>query len=95
MLLAPPKMLRNTGLLLFARQKIEIPVRRGKIPVTNGEYVNTQVPATKRDGRTLRDDLPNVHDEEDGPEKTDTLRRHLVGIVKRLEQVRRRDYTDI
>ena len=33
LLLAPPKTLRKTGLELFARQKIEIPVSTGKIPM--------------------------------------------------------------
>ena len=44
---------------------------------------------------TLRNDLPEEHYDKNSPEETDTLRRHLVVIVKRLEQVRRRDYTDI
>ena len=33
LLLAPPKTLRNTTLLLLARQKIDTPVRTGNIPV--------------------------------------------------------------
>lgn len=33
LLLAPPKTFLNTVLVLFARQKMEIPVRRGNIPV--------------------------------------------------------------
>ena len=36
LLLAPPKIFRNTGLRLLARQKIETPVRIGKIPINRG-----------------------------------------------------------
>ena len=36
---------------------------------------------------TLRDDLPEEHDDEDGPEEPDTLRGHLVVEVQRLEEI--------
>ena len=41
---------------------------------------------------TLRDDLPEEHDDEDSPEEADALRRHLVVVMQRLEEVSRRNY---
>ena len=35
----------------------------------------------------MRNDLPEEHDEEDGPEEADTLRSHLIIIMQRLEEV--------
>ena len=42
-------------------------------------------------GLTLRDDLPEEHNDEDRPEETYTLGRHLVIVVQCLEQVGGRD----
>lgn len=38
-------------------------------------------------GLTLRDDLPEEHNDEDGPEESDALRGHLVVEVQRLEEI--------
>ena len=91
LLLAPPKMLRNTGLELLAKQKIDTPVRRGKIPVRRRRLALAECPRGAGRGiLTLRNDLPEEHDEEDSPEEADTLRSHLIIIMQRLEQVDRK-----
>ena len=54
-------------------------------------FSDAQALAWTNNGPTLRNDLPDEHDKEDGPEKTDALRSHLVVIVKCLEEVGRRD----
>ena len=63
LLLAPPKTLRNTVLVLLARQKMEIPVRSGKIPMAQ-RYISShaRTPGNANSGPTLRNDLPNKHD---------------------------------
>ena len=93
LLLAPPKMFLKTLLWLLAKQKIETPVSSGKIPTRRAAKVSQLIFGNEwfDVGPTLRNDLPDEHDKEDGPEKTDTLRSHLVVIVKCLEEVGRRD----
>ena len=44
---------------------------------------------------TLRDDLPKEHDSKERPEETYALRRHLVIVMQRLEEVGRRDYDTV
>ena len=59
LLFAPPKTLRKTRLLLFARQKIDIPVKSGKIPSSTDVIVGS----VKLEGeRTLWDNLPYEHE---------------------------------
>lgn len=59
LLLAPPKMLRKTGLWLLARQKIETPVNTGKIPTKGALSVLGSTEGAS--SRTLWNNLPLVN----------------------------------
>lgn len=56
LLLAPPKMLRKTGLWLLARQKMETPVNTGKIPIKRARLALGC--ADDLSARTLWNNLP-------------------------------------
>lgn len=78
-------MLRKTGEVLLARQKIERPVSNGKIPIKR-QVVSKGI---DRNGvvHTLWNNFPDEHNAEYRPEKPDTLRGHLVVVMQCLEQV--------